>query len=75
MHTNLLLIHWLPKQIFNIVVIFVGKGWAAGDYMNLITKSKLVELMRVSHVTEYKIFTHRLGPFPFHYAVWGKKEN
>ena len=75
MHTNLPLIHWLPKQIFNRVVILVGKGWAAGDYMNLLTKSKLVELMRASHVTEYKIFTYRLGPFPLHYAVLGKKQN
>jgi hypothetical protein len=25
--------------------------------------------------TEYKIFTFRLGPFPLHHTVWGKKED
>ena len=48
------------------------KGWAPGNYMNLLTKRKIEILMRASDVTEYTIITHRLGLFPLHYAVWGR---
>ena len=34
-HTNLPIIHWLPKHMFDWIVSLIGKGWAAGNYMNL----------------------------------------
>lgn len=72
MHTNYPLIHWLPKTIFDKIVILMGKSWASGDYMNLLKKKELVALLKASDVREFKIFTHRIGLFPAHYAVWGK---
>lgn len=71
-HTLYPFIHWLNKDIFNKTVSFLGKGWAAGSYMNLLRKKDLLKLMTSLRIAEYKIMTHRLGPFPMQYAVWGK---
>jgi hypothetical protein len=70
-HTNYPFIHWLPKGVFNTIVKLLGKGWAAGDYMNLLTKADLEMLLRTSGVRTFRIITHRVGPFPLHHAVWG----
>lgn len=71
-HTNYPLIHWLPKKAFDRIVKLSGKGWAAGDYMNLLTRADLENLMQSSDVNRFLIMTHKFGPFPIHYAVWGR---
>lgn len=71
-HTHYPLIHWLSDKMFDKIVEFLGKNWAAGDYMHLLSRKGLKKLLRVSNVSEYKIMTHRFGPFPLHYAVWGR---
>lgn len=71
LHTNLPFFHWFPKPVFDRLARHTGKAWACGDYMNLLTKSALKELLDGSGVTTYTIYTHRLGPAPFNYAVWG----
>ena len=72
LHTNFLFVHWFPKTIFNRIVDSLGKGWASGDYMNLLGKRQLQVLLKASGVTEYKIFTQRIGPLPLHYSVYGR---
>lgn len=72
LHTNYPFIHWLSKNTFDKIVTWLGKGWASGDYMNLLRKRDLEDLLKVDNVREFKILTHRLGPFPLHYAVWGR---
>ena len=72
MHTNYPFIHWFPKGLFDRIVTWLGKAWASGDYMNLLKKTDLEALLKASDVREFKIFTYRIGPFPVHYAVWGR---
>ena len=71
-HTNLPIIHWLPKHMFDWIVPLIGKGWAAGNYMNLLSKGGLEKLLMASDISDYKITIHRFGPLPLHYAVWGR---
>lgn len=71
-HTNFPLVHWLPKRKFDNIIRFFGKGWAAGDYMNLLTKKDLIRIMEKAAIEEYTIVTKRIGPFPLHYIVYGK---
>lgn len=70
-HTNFPFIHWLPKTYFNFIVARLGKGWAAGDYMNLLSKNSLQEMLLLSNCKNYKIITHWFGPLPLHYTVYG----
>ena len=72
LHTNFPFVHWFAKDVFNRVVNLSGKGWASGDYMNLLGRREIEALLRRSGVTECKIFTQRLGPFPLHYSVYGR---
>ena len=72
LHTNYPFIHWFSRKAFDKIVTWLGKGWASGDYMNLLRKKDLEELLKAANVREFKILTHRLGPFPLHYAVWGR---
>jgi len=69
MHTNYLFIHWLPKQLFNYITYFIGKSWASGDEMNLLSKKSLQQIIAASNADKSQIITHRIGPFPLHYIV------
>lgn len=71
MHTNYPFIHWLPQKTRDRFLRASGKSWATGNYMNLLRKKDIVDLLKEAQVKEFKIFTHRFGPFPLHYAVWG----
>jgi SAM-dependent methyltransferase len=72
MHTNYPFIHWLPKKTFDQFLKSCGKGWATGNYLNLLRKKDIVNIMTEARVKEFKVFTQRMGHFPFHYAVWGR---
>ena len=72
MHTNYPFIHWLSDTKFDGIVTWLGKGWASGDYMNLLRKRDIENLLKAVRVREFKIITHRIGPFPLHYIVWGR---
>lgn len=67
-HTNYPVIHWLPKHFFDQLVSFTGKKWASGNYMSLLSKKSLQQLLATLNATKYQIITHRLG-FPLHYIV------
>jgi len=43
--------------------------------MNLLRKMDIKDLLKAANVKEFKILTHRVGPFPLHYAVWGRRED
>lgn len=70
-HTNLPLVHWLPKKTSDSIYSGVGKSWATGNYMHLLTRNCLEDLLKKSDVKQYRIYTNYLGPFPLHYSVFG----
>jgi len=71
LHTSLPFVHWLPRNGFDYLVRKMGKGWASGHYINLLTRNVLRSLLDHSGVSSYRIYTNRLGLLPFNYIVWG----
>ncbi len=68
-HTRTPLLHYLPKAAFDKYLSLVGKGWATGDYMQLLSLSELELLLRDSGISEYKIFKNRLLGFTLDFVV------
>ena len=54
-HTRLLFLHFLPKKYFDKLLPLIGKGWAAGDYMNLLSISDVKRMMKILNIENYTI--------------------
>jgi len=52
-HTRTILLHFLPNKIFNWYLAFIGKSWATGNYMNLLSKSMIVKFLKEAEIREY----------------------
>lgn len=73
-HTRIPLLHLLlPKRLFDRFLTFIGKGWAAGDYMNLLSRRDLEALLAAASITNYRITSNRIAGIPLTYTVtWSK---
>jgi hypothetical protein len=69
LHTRIPFLHWLPKTIFDSFLKKIGKGWASGNYMNLLRLSQLKSLMAQAGIRNYFIKKNRLGPFTMEFLV------
>lgn len=54
-HTRLPFLHYLPKSIFDKLIKLIGKGWAAGDYMNLLGVADVKKMLKQLNVKNYTI--------------------
>lgn len=73
-HTRTPLLHWLPKRMFDAYLRKRGQDWAAGDYMDLLTKADLVRLCRDAGIRDYRIIQNKLGGMTLDFAiVWGER--
>ncbi|MFN9746412.1 MAG: methyltransferase domain-containing protein [Betaproteobacteria bacterium] len=69
-HTRVPLLHLLlPKPWFDAFLRRTGRGWAAGDYMRLLTKADLKRLLHDAGITRYRITHHRLLGLTLTYTV------
>jgi SAM-dependent methyltransferase len=68
-HTRTPLLHYLPKRIFERYLAWVGKAWATGDYMYLLSLGELKALLSRAGISDYKIFRNRLAGFTMDYVV------
>jgi hypothetical protein len=75
-HTRIPLLHILmPKPLFDRFLRAVGQGWAAGDYMNLLSRGDLDGLLRDAGIARYTIQAHRLLGMTLTYTVvWGQPD-
>lgn len=62
-HTRTPFLHFLPKKVFDSYLQLIGKSWAAGSYMNLLTVRKLKKLLKEAGINDYKIIKNRFGGF------------
>ena len=69
LHTRFLFIHWLPKGLFDKIISFTSKKWAAGDYMYLLSKRKLVKILKKDGISNYQIHKNRFGGFTVDFSV------
>lgn len=68
-HTHIPLLHYLPKNVFDKFLPLIGKGWATGDYMHLLSLHDLRSLLSDAGVSEYKIVKNRLAGFTLDFVV------
>jgi SAM-dependent methyltransferase len=69
LHTKIPLLHWLPKPVFNKILLFLNKSWAAGDYMNLLSLKQLKVLLKAAHITNYQIVKNKIFFFTIDFVV------
>jgi len=58
-HTLTPLLHYLPKRVFDKYLEFIGKGWAAGEYMHLLSKNDIKTLLADAGIADYTIIKNR----------------
>lgn len=59
-HTHFPFIHWLPKPVSNFLISLMGKKWATGAYMNLLSYRKLDKMCSEIGLVHYAIIKNRL---------------
>lgn len=74
LHTRLPLLHLLlSKKNFDTVVTKIGKSWAAGDYMSLLSERELRSLFSAVGITRYTLIKNRFCGLPMTFTViWHK---
>jgi len=68
-HTRTPLLHYLPKGIFDSYLKLIGKSWAAGTYMNLLSISDIKRLLAGAGIKDYKIIANKLLGFTMDYII------
>jgi SAM-dependent methyltransferase len=68
-HTRTPLLHLLPKRAFDRFLHLTGKGWAAGDYMHLLTESALRKLLERCGADRYRLYRNRLAGFTLDFVL------
>ena len=68
-HTRLPLLHFLPKKYFDKIMIMIGKKWATGDYMYLLSENDLKRILRELGITNYTIKRNRFFLFTMDFSV------
>ena len=68
-HTRTPLLHLLPKPVFESYLRRIGKAWATGEYMNLLSLGDLRRLLHQAEITDFKILKNRLLGFTLDFVV------
>jgi len=73
-HTRVPLLHYLPKKIFDKILPIFGKSWATGNYMHLLSKKELKDILKEAGVSSYRIIENKLLFFTLDFVIiWGEK--
>ncbi len=74
LHTRVPLLHiLLPKKIFDRFLIWIGKSWAAGGYMNCLSESELHSLCAEVGIHDFRLIRNRFFGFTMTFTlVWNK---
>lgn len=69
LHTRMPLLHFLPKEIFDKYLVMIGKEWASGEYMHLLSLGAIKSLLADAGVEEFKIIKNRIGGFTMDFVI------
>jgi len=74
LHTRIPLLHLLlSKRNFDRFVTKIGKSWAAGDYMSLLSESDLRRLFAEVGISHYTLIKNRFCGLPMTFTlIWHK---
>jgi len=68
-HTRTPLLHLLPKPVFESYLRRIGKAWATGEYMNLLSLSELKQLLHQAGINDFRILKNKLLGFTLDFVV------
>lgn len=68
-HTRMPFLHWLPRNVFNRILVAVGKDFAAGDYMFLLSLGKIKRLLADAGIGNYTITKNRIMGFTMDFVI------
>ena len=68
-HTHTPLFHYLPQKVFHTYLAFIGKEWASGEYMHLLSISDIRTLLVEAGIAEYRIIKNRFGGIAISFVV------
>lgn len=76
LHTRIPLLHLLlSKKNFDAVAIKIGKPWAAGGYMSLLSERDLRTLFSEVGINRYTLIKNRFCGFPMTFTIiWDKNK-
>ena len=70
MHTNIPLLHFFPKKVFDFFVSKTSKKWATGDYMFLLSLQDLKKMTKpLENNYKVSIFKQKLLGFTYQFIV------
>lgn len=72
-HTRLPLLHFLPKSNFDSFLTLIGKKWATGDYMNLLSYRQTNQMLTKALVSSHRIIRNRLLGFTLEFIIIAHK--
>ncbi len=68
-HTRTPLLHFLPKPIFEAYLRLIGKEWATGSYMRLLSLGDIRGLLTDAGIEDFEIVRNRLFGFSLDFVV------
>lgn len=70
-HTRIPFLHFLPKPLFDKFLRMIGKSWAAGNYMHLLTYQNLQSLMLRAGFVEldFKIIRNKIAGLTLDFVI------
>lgn len=68
-HTRIFLLHFLPKKIFNNLMIKMGKRRFLKNPLNLLSLGDIKRLLEECNITKYKIIKQKLLWFTVSFAI------
>jgi len=68
-HSRIFLFHYLPKRVFDKLLIKLGKSWVTGDYMYLLRLKDIKKLLLKCNINKYKIIKNRILGFVVDFVI------
>ncbi|MCM8813529.1 MAG: class I SAM-dependent methyltransferase [Candidatus Omnitrophica bacterium] len=68
-HTRTPLLHYLPKAVFDKYLTFIGKKWAAGEYMHLLSLNDIKLLLADAGIAEFKVIKNRIAGIAMDFVI------
>ena len=68
-HTRTPFLHYLPDSIFHRYLRLIGKSWAAGDYMELLSLGDIKCLASEAELGNLRIVKNRLMGFTLDFVM------
>jgi len=68
-HTKILLLHYLPKKVFDKLLIKLGKRRATSEYLYLFGLNEIITLLRRCDIKRFKIIKNRILGFVVDFVI------